>query len=85
MPKIKTTITIDEKLFLQVRELAVLLKVSRSRVFEMAMEGFLRRHEEAVTLSNADRDNFVQALESEEQPNEALVQAAKDFNEKYSL
>ena len=84
MPKIKTTITIDEKLFLQVKELAALLKVSRSRVFEMAMEEFLRRHEEAITLNNADRDDFVRALESEEQPNEALVQAAKDFNGKYS-
>ncbi len=85
MPKIKTTITIDEKLFLQVKQLAVLLKVSRSRVFEIAMEEFLRRHAEAITLNNTDRDNFVQALESEEEPNEALVQAAKDFNEAYSV
>lgn len=83
MPKIKTTITIDEKLFLQVKELAALLKVSRSRIFEMAMEEFLRRHGEAITLNNADRDDFVQALNSEEGPNDALIQAAENFKKKY--
>lgn len=75
---------LDEELLLQVKALAVSLKVSRSRVFEMAMEEFLRRHAEVITLNNADRDDFVQALESEEEPNEALVQAAKELNEKYT-
>lgn len=70
MPRIKTTITIDEELFLQVKELAVLLRVSRSRIFEMAMEEFLRRHAEATTLDNTDYDNS--------------VQAAKELNEKHT-
>ncbi len=63
MPKIKTTITIGEKLFLQVKGLAVSMKISRSRIFEIAMEEFLRRHTKAITLNNTNRDNLVQALE----------------------
>ncbi len=54
MPKIKTTITIDETLFLQVKELAVLLKVSRNRIFEVAMEEFFRRHAEPQPEQQAE-------------------------------
>lgn len=37
-----------------------------------------------ITLNNADRDSFLKALASEEGPNEALIQAAHKFNERYS-
>lgn len=36
-----------------------------------------------ITLNNADRDRFLQKLDSDEGPNEALVQAAQDFKQRY--
>ena len=38
-----------------------------------------------ITLNNADRDRFLQALASEEEPNAALIQAAHQFNQHYGL
>lgn len=38
---------------------------------------------QCFTLNNADRDRLLKALASDEGPNEALVQAAHKFNEKY--
>lgn len=36
-----------------------------------------------IVLNNADRDRFLEALASEEEPNELLVQAAQRFSQKY--
>ncbi len=36
-----------------------------------------------ITLNNADRDRFLQALTSEEGPSEILVEAAREFNKRY--
>ena len=44
MSTIKTAISIDESLFEQAEALAQDLKVSRSRLFVLAMEDYLRRH-----------------------------------------
>ena len=43
MPNVKTAISLDKDLFLEVEEIANSLKVSRSRVFAMAMEEFAKR------------------------------------------
>ena len=45
MPNIKTAISLEQSLFEQVEELACTLKVSRSRVFALAVEDYLRRQE----------------------------------------
>jgi len=45
-------------------------------------QAVLDRHHRFV-LNNADRDRLLEALASEEGPNEALVQAAHKFNEKH--
>ncbi len=45
-------------------------------------QAVLDRHQR-ITLNNTDRDHFLKALASEEGPNEALVQAAHKFNERY--
>lgn len=45
-------------------------------------QAVLDRHHRIV-LNNADRDRFLQMLDSDEPPCEALVQAAHDFNRKY--
>ena len=43
MATVKTAISLDQELFAQVEELASSLKVSRSRVFALAAEDFVRR------------------------------------------
>lgn len=45
-------------------------------------QAVLDRHQR-ITLNNADRDRFLEALASEEGPNEALVQAAHKFKERH--
>jgi uncharacterized protein (DUF1778 family) len=37
-----------------------------------------------ILLNNADRDRFLQSLDAEEGPNEALTRAAQDFNKRYT-
>ena len=47
MAIIKTAISLDQELFTQIDELAQSLKVSRSRVFTLAAEDFVRRRRNA--------------------------------------
>jgi metal-responsive CopG/Arc/MetJ family transcriptional regulator len=62
MSSIKTAISIDETLFEQAKALAEELKVSRSRLFVLAMEDFLRRHRnrellEQINLAAEDQSD----------------------------
>lgn len=45
MATVKTALSIDESLFEQAEALARELDVSRSRLFSLALEAFLKRHE----------------------------------------
>lgn len=45
MAQIKTAVSLDETLYEQIETLAHDMKVSRSRLFAMALQDFLRRHE----------------------------------------
>ncbi len=45
MPNVKTAISLDQELFAQVEEIASTLKVSRSRIFAMAVKDYLCRQE----------------------------------------
>lgn len=47
MAIVKTAISLDQELFTQVDELASSLKISRSRVFAMAAQDFVRRRRSA--------------------------------------
>jgi len=51
MPNVKTAISLQESLFDRVKELAHDLEVSRSRVFVLALEEFIRRHENRNLLA----------------------------------
>ena len=55
MQKMKTAISIDETLFEQVNKLADELNVSRSRLFVMAVEAFIKRHENQALLNQINR------------------------------
>ena len=48
---------------------------------DMAVSGeALRRR---IVLGNRDRDEFIRSLEADSDPNEALVRAAQDFNQRH--
>ena len=51
MPNVKTAISLQESLFDRVKELARDLEVPRSRVFVLALEEFIRRHENRNLLA----------------------------------
>lgn len=51
MSSVKTAISLEESLFEQAENAARELKVSRSRLFAMAIEEFLRRHENRKLLA----------------------------------
>ena len=51
MAGVKTAISIDEKLFKKVNEIALDLNVSRSRVFTLAMIDFLKKQENISLLA----------------------------------
>ena len=50
MAIVKTAISLDQELYAQVEELAASLKVSRSRVFALAAQDYLRRQENKQLL-----------------------------------
>ena len=55
MAQIKTAVSLDRSLFEQVDTLAHKMKVSRSRLLAMALEDFLRRHENEQLLQAINR------------------------------
>jgi hypothetical protein len=55
MARIKTAVSLDRSLFEQVDTLAHKMKVSRSRLLAMALEDFLRRHENEQLLQEINR------------------------------
>jgi metal-responsive CopG/Arc/MetJ family transcriptional regulator len=61
MPNVKTAISLDEKLFDAAEAAARDLKVTRSRLFALALDEFLRRRRderltEAINAACADED-----------------------------
>jgi len=67
MTTVKTAISIQEPLFEQVENLAEELKISRSRVFSLAVEEFLRKYEnlqllEAINRAYADETEAAEEL-----------------------
>jgi metal-responsive CopG/Arc/MetJ family transcriptional regulator len=52
---IKTTITINKKLFDQSKDLARKLKVSRNRLFAMALESYIQRQQNQNLLAQINK------------------------------
>jgi metal-responsive CopG/Arc/MetJ family transcriptional regulator len=55
MANIKTAISLKESLFEQVEALAQEMKVSRSRLFVLALEDYLRRHQSIQLLESINK------------------------------
>jgi len=54
MPNIKTAISLQESLFDQIEELAEELQISRSRLFALAAEAFVKQHQNQKLLEAID-------------------------------
>jgi len=55
MARVKTAVSLDKSLYEQIEVLAHKMEVSRSRIFAMALEDFLRRHENEELLEQINR------------------------------
>ncbi len=51
MPGVKTAISLDEELFLKVNNLANNLHISRSKVFTLAVQDYVKKQENQALLS----------------------------------
>lgn len=67
MPGVKTAISIDEKLLLKINRLSDDLQVSRSKVFTLAVQDFLKKRENQSLLAqlNEAYENFPSEEERE--------------------
>lgn len=66
MGTVKTAISIDKPLFEQLGNLAQKMNISRSRIFALAVQEFIQRHENLKLLEaiNAAYDDFPDGKES---------------------
>jgi len=55
MPGVKTAISLDEKLFNRVNELAQKMHVSRSRLFTLAVDDYLKKQENEYLLAQLNK------------------------------
>ena len=55
MPNIKTAISIEKPIFDQVNDLAQNLNISRSRLFVLAAQEFIRRHKNLELLKSLNQ------------------------------
>ena len=55
MTIVKTAISIQKNLFQQAEEIAKEMKISRSRLFVLAVEDFIRRYENKLLLEGINR------------------------------
>jgi metal-responsive CopG/Arc/MetJ family transcriptional regulator len=74
MATVKTAVSIEETLFEQAEVLAEELQISRSKVFAIALEQFLQRHEGRKLL---DKLNKVYAESGRPDEKKAAAQRAK--------
>jgi metal-responsive CopG/Arc/MetJ family transcriptional regulator len=51
MPGVKTAISLDEELFLKVNDLANNLHISRSKVFTLAVQDYVKKQENQALLA----------------------------------
>lgn len=66
MPNVKTAISIQESLFKEAEALACELEISRSQLFAMALENFIKQHENRQLLKQINAA-YSDALNPDEQ------------------
>ena len=78
MTIVKTAISIQKNLFQQVDEIAKELKISRSRVFVLAAEDFIRRYENKLLLEQINLA-YTDGLDLDKEEQETLLRGQRKF------
>lgn len=76
MESVKTAISIDKSLFIQANTLARSMKISRSRLFVIALEDYIRQQENRKLLEEV---NTVYADEPSDEDKELLRRMRKSY------
>ena len=66
MPGVKTAISLDEELFDRVNALAKRMHVSRSRLFTLAVNEYLKKQENEMLLAKLNKAYDNQAIDEEQ-------------------
>ncbi len=84
MPSVKTAISIDENLFKQVNKLAHDLHVSRSKVFVLALEEYLKKQESQSLLAQLNKAYEDYPTEKEKEVFKSMHKTHKEIIEQES-
>lgn len=81
MPGVKTAISLDKNLFNKVNKIAHELHISRSRLFTLAVQDYIRKQETQSLLAQLNRAYEDQSTEEENQVLESMRKSHKKINE----
>ncbi len=81
MPGVKTAISLDENLFERVNEIAKDLSVSRSRVFTLAVQDFIKKQENKSLLARLNEAYDDHPTEEENAFIESMRKSQKGISE----
>ncbi len=78
MPLVKTAISLNEDLFKKANKLSAEMEISRSRLFQFAIESYIRQYENKQILTNLN-EVYSGELTAEEKK---LQKSMKDYHKK---
>lgn len=78
MPLVKTAISLNEDLFKKANKLSAEMEISRSRLFQFAIENYIRQYENKQILANLN-EVYSGELTAEEKK---LQKSMKDYHKK---
>ena len=78
MPLVKTAISLNEDLFKKANKLSAEMEISRSRLFQFAIESYIRQYENKQILTNLNKV-YSGELTAEEKK---LQKSMKDYHKK---
>jgi len=81
MPGVKTAISLDKNLFNKVNEIAQELNVSRSRIFALAVQDYIKKQETQSLLAQLNKAYDDYPTEEENQILETMRKSHKKISE----
>ncbi|MBI4765590.1 MAG: CopG family transcriptional regulator [Deltaproteobacteria bacterium] len=84
MPGVKTAISLNEELFLKVNQLADDLHISRSRVFTLAVQDYVKKQENQAMLARLNEAYKDSPVEEERKISKSMRRKQKRLIERES-
>jgi predicted transcriptional regulator len=84
MPGVKTAISLNEELFLKVNQLADNLHISRSKVFTLAVQDYVKKQENQALLAQLNEAYADSPAEDEREISKSMRRKQKKLIEKES-